>query len=253
MTLPLKRTPYDTYNKYPQASLGTDLNDVECDGLGSEGFRDNSITDNSQKIQVYFRNLTEHLVKHIEEADVILGCVAWLTSDRILDALAQKNDVSIVVQKEDFLRPDMGHSSSWKYDLRLKYEALRTDLYRYSLTENIICSLNVCSDSMLNTIRCAGNHNREKLPAAPRMHNKFLVFAKRERNEEYFDRVSPYAVWTGSFNFSKNAGMSLENALYITDETIARAYYREYGQIYAISEPLDWESDWCFGGISVWH
>jgi len=40
--------------------------------------------------------------------------------------------------------------------------------------------------------------------------------------------------------------MSLENALYITDETIARAYYREYGQIYAISEPLDWESDWCF-------
>lgn len=54
----------------------------------------------------------------------------------------------------------------------------------------------------------------------------------------------PSAVWTGSFNFTQNSELSLENALYITDPEIVAAYFEEYGQIAAISEPLDWESKW---------
>ena len=54
----------------------------------------------------------------------------------------------------------------------------------------------------------------------------------------------PYAVWTGSFNLTKNASYSFENAIYTTDSEIVRAYYNEYGQIASMSEPLDWESDW---------
>ncbi|MNJ81293.1 hypothetical protein D3C77_800280 [compost metagenome] len=51
-------------------------------------------------------------------------------------------------------------------------------------------------------------------------------------------------MWTGSFNFTKNATLSLENALFITDPKIVNAYFEEYGQIAAMSEELDWTSEW---------
>ena len=91
-----------------------------------------------------------------------------------------------------------------------------------------------------------GNHNRDKKPAFPRMHNKFLVFAKVTSGETEHEPkiIEPYAVWTGSFNFTKNATNSLENALYITEQLIVNAFFNEYGQIAAMSEPLDWISDW---------
>jgi len=63
------------------------------------------------------------------------------------------------------------------------------------------------------------------------MHNKFLIFAKVEESKEEHgvEVVIPYAVWTGSFNLTKNATMSLENALYITDEEIVKVYFEKYG------------------------
>jgi hypothetical protein len=215
---------------------------------------DNSLTSSSRNIRVYFRNLEPSLLEFIKEADAVMGCVAWLTSGPILDALAKKEAVSIVVQKEDFLRPDLGSSDNWKSWLMQKYLALRCNLTRYAF-DNIIGRLAVLSDPSLDAIRCVGNYNRDKSPAFPRMHNKFLVFANVIVEEtqdgyvykegEYIPKtVKPYAVWTGSFNLTKNAVSSLENALYITEPDVVNAYFKEYGQIVAISEPLKWENDW---------
>jgi hypothetical protein len=95
---------------------------------------------------------------------------------------------------------------------------------------------------------CVGNHNREKKPAFPRMHNKFLVFCNASESTSDLDyrfEVKPHTVWTGSFNLTRNAAMSLENALAITDPTVVQAYFREWEQVLALSEPLDWSSDWC--------
>jgi phosphatidylserine/phosphatidylglycerophosphate/cardiolipin synthase-like enzyme len=80
------------------------------------------------------------------------------------------------------------------------------------------------------------------------MHNKFLVLCNvlEDRSEDdYHLQIDPYAVWTGSFNLTKSAALSLENALYVTDRGIAKAYFGEWEQILALSERLDWESDWC--------
>jgi phosphatidylserine/phosphatidylglycerophosphate/cardiolipin synthase-like enzyme len=55
----------------------------------------------------------------------------------------------------------------------------------------------------------------------------------------------PEAVWTGSFNFSVNAGRSLENAVFIEDTAIAQAYANEFSQVAALSEPLNWQDPWC--------
>ena len=45
-------------------------------------------------------------------------------------------------------------------------------------------------------------------------------------------------------NMSRNAKRSFENALFIEDAKLARIYYQEWGQIMALSEPLDWEHEW---------
>jgi phosphatidylserine/phosphatidylglycerophosphate/cardiolipin synthase-like enzyme len=131
--------------------------------------------------------------------------------------------------------------------LRRLYESIKQLPERHRLG-GLAGSLSVCCDPTIQPVRCVGNHNREKKPAFPRMHNKFLVFCDvLESGGDLYSgfEVKPYTVWTGSFNLTKNAAMSLENALVLTDPNIVRAYFREWEQILALSEPLDWGSDWC--------
>ncbi|MGD9686353.1 MAG: hypothetical protein AB7U43_05200 [Desulfobacter sp.] len=217
---------------------------LDNDGNFDVNLSDNSLTTNNG-ISVYFRNIEERLLSHIEKADAVFGAIAWLTSNTILNALSKLENVSIIVQKEDFLRPDINSSGDWKNKLRKNYSNLKCDLTRYSFP-NILGKVSVCSDPTIESVRCVGNHNRDKKPAFPRMHNKFLVFAKinHQLSDENPEVINPYAVWTGSFNFTKNATRSLENALYITDPSIVGAFFKEYGQIAAMSEKLDWTSDW---------
>jgi phosphatidylserine/phosphatidylglycerophosphate/cardiolipin synthase-like enzyme len=76
------------------------------------------------------------------------------------------------------------------------------------------------------------------------MHNKFLVGCDYLEACSGSFLVVPKQVWTGSYNFSYNARASFENALIISDTEIAMAYAQEWAQIYALSEPLDWQKDW---------
>jgi hypothetical protein len=59
------------------------------------------------------------IIKQFENG-AIFGCVAWLTLIPILKALSKCDNVQIIVQKEDFLRPDLDQNKNnkWKEDLR---------------------------------------------------------------------------------------------------------------------------------------
>ena len=228
---------------------------------------DYSTTSDDGVVRVFFRNLEEELIELINQADLIVGCVAWLTSEPILDALAKTKGVSIVVQKEDFLRPDSYGKDGWKTRLRALYDKLPSGPPRGDYDGTVLIHMSVCRSSSVDPVRCVGNHNHNKQAAFPRCHHKFIVFCKQEERwfcacddchcdltapceEDCTDKyintygVFPYAVWSGSFNFTKNATASLENALYITDPDVVYAFYREWSQILAISEPLDWTCDW---------
>lgn len=231
--------------------MKNDLNKITIPG--DQYCQEYELKDNSvfgKEICVFFKNQKEQLIKLISEYDVILGCVAWLTDFDILNALSKK-EVSIIVQKEDFLRPDITSedSKTWKSLLRNAYSKLKFNYIRYNF-KNMLNEMSVASDPTISPVRCVGNHNKNKAPAFPRMHNKFLIFCKVAQEPSEYDPlisndyIVPEAVWTGSYNLTKNAQLSFENAVLIRKKEIAQAYYQEYGQIASLSEPLDWSSDW---------
>ncbi len=208
----------------------------------TEAQSDNGISANAH-IDVIFRNHRARLIEEIGRFPVVLGCVAWLTDGYVLDALTRCEHVSIVVQKEDFLRPDLAGQRA--DELRARYARLRSPILRYSLPGGV-ASLNYAGDPTIEPVRCVGNHNREKRPAWPRMHNKFLIFCDQAPSQRpHFETdIIPRRVWTGSYNISYNAAASWENAVLIESENVAGAYTREFAQILTFSEKLDWTTDW---------
>lgn len=153
-------------------------------GMYSYGvLKDYSTDSNESKSRVYFRNLGNRLIDHIKECDVVLGCVAWLTNERILKALAQKKGVSLIVQKEDFLRPDITSSANWtSYLLRL-YSNLPKTLDRRDFHETILGDMGgLKCTPLIDPVRCIGNYNRSKESAFPRSHHKFVLFCKYVEN-----------------------------------------------------------------------
>ena len=227
---------------------------------------DNSVASKCVEIEVIFRNQKEKLLELISDYPYVLGCVAWLTDFDILSEMSKMDHVSIIVQKEDFLRPDLNSSNRFTEKLRRAYSLLPTDFYRHSV-DGLVSDLSMAGCPTIDPVRCMGNHNSDKNPSFPRMHNKFLVFTE---NIPIYDDVPStfgYAaedysadgkldlpkllgvsdtacVWTGSYNISHTATKSLENAVVIRDQDIAQAYFNEWSQIMALSEPLDWESEW---------
>lgn len=205
--------------------------------------QDASTSSADGSVTVYFRSIEDALLHHIEAADIVVGCVAWLSSKRVLRHLARKHSVALVVQKEDFLRPDSGQPRARvRTDLRPLYNALPSRLQRLEYPD-LVGSLSVCGDPTMDPVRCLGPHNVDRRFAIPSAHHKFAVFchlagATGERT------IEPYEVWTGSYNWTSNAARSMENAVVLTDSAIVRAFYKEWEQAYAVSEPLDWDAPW---------
>jgi hypothetical protein len=110
-------------------------------------------------IEVIFRNHQARLVQEIDRFPVVLGGVAWLADSVVLQALARRTQVNIVVQKEDFLKPDLGQS--WAQNLRALYAALPSPLMRYSLPGGV-SSLNYAGDPSIVAVRCVGNHKPQR-------------------------------------------------------------------------------------------
>jgi hypothetical protein len=222
--------------------------DLNCHHLADYELRDFTTRSRPNSVHVYFRETDHGLLRRLqEEPAVVVGCVAWLTEPRILHHLSRMSGASILVQKEDFLRPDAGSSRA---SLRRMYDMLARAGGNGGAVTGQDCPWlrwlpdgSPSEDRRLQGVRCVGRISRGG-KTAPRMHHKFLVFCSRARDADGDIVLNPYAVWTGSFNFTVNATNSLENAVYIEDERIAEAYFGEWAQLAAISEPLDWEHEW---------
>lgn len=200
----------------------------------------------SNGISIIFREVKPLLISLIQESEIVLGAVAWLTDIDILKALS-KTKCQIILQKEDFLRPDMD-SSSEKYNetiLRTHYDNLKFPLKTINF-ESKILELSYDNIFDIEPVRCFGYFNEKLRHCTPKMHNKFLIFATFDKVTQ---KIIPKKVWTGSANFTTMSMHSLENCVIIDDEIIAKQYMKEYEYIYSLSETLNWTHSW----VSPFH
>lgn len=203
------------------------------------------------EVEVLFRGLEPRLVELINDyrGGIVFGSVAWLTSEPILTALADCLAVQIIVQKEDFLRPDLNKNpGNYKDRLHTLYSKLKFMHSRYQCTSTL-GQLSICGDPTVDPIRCLGNYNSGHHAAFPRAHNKFLVFCRTSYDEQgVMINYRPTAVWTGSFNLTYNATNSFENAVVMHDHSgkneILWSFLQEHHQLFALSERLNWTSPW---------
>lgn len=210
-----------------------------CEGYGR--LRESFVQDPAPAlVRPVFRNIESELIQEIKKHDIVVGCVAWLTSVPILEAL-QGKQVSFVIQQEDWLRPD---STEWSLQKQ-------RDLYR-SLRgiENYIANASWCCSFDVQPIRLSGKPKTKNRSNA-RMHHKFVLFGKDSSTEDVWD-ASFDLLWTGSYNFTSNATKSLENGVFIKSEDIVKAYFTEWRQVLLSSfriedkwwgESYGWSSD----------
>ena len=218
---------------------------------------DNNIIVDGVSLEIHFRNIEEELIKQINCADAVVGCVAWLTNKNILNALKKvKYGVSIIVQKEDFLRPDCDDIPK----LKEMYDDIKGISWYCGFTVAFECTPNPglinCASYQNHyddPVRCMGNHNKDIKPAFPRMHNKFIVFGKiikqkrwcdKEEYGDHVDTFQAFSVWSGSYNFTHNSANSLENGIMINNSLIANQYLNTWAHVLTLSEQLDWDSEW---------
>jgi hypothetical protein len=235
-----------------------DLNDIEPEAADGPVYFQEQSRNHTAEIDCFFDGLELALIHRIAQADLVVGCMAWLTNRRVLGALAEtKSGCQVVVQKEDFLRPGKVERN----ELQRMYGALRCPS-RFKLpirTASGGAGMSYCDNPTCGPVRVMGiRHARGE--NGPRMHHKFFVFCReveRVTDDEGYKRdcpteMRPYAVWTGSFNATENATRSRENAIYIRSESMANLYCAEWSRTLALSESLDWTSDyiapeWRFG------
>lgn len=211
---------------------------------------------------VYYEFLEARLAAYIRQCTRVIGCMAWLTSVTLLEALKKVPEVSIVVQSEHWMLPvvrtqQQQHQDKpldWMGRQRMAYESLpkfeirnESGVLNETLSETALTSL--CSGVgglKIDAIRCAGELNRSVSDGrgSPRMHHKFLVL---------YNRSGVASLWVGTFNMTKNATLSADSALYIQSKQLVEAYRQEWACWLEVSTPLICAHTWTPNKQQDWH
>lgn len=255
------------------AHMKANLNTIDPIDDGFLRLDKNNIEQQVCSVSAYFRDIKSELIANIRKADAVFGCVAWLSNADIINALASREIVSVVVSDQQKI-DNLGKLNSHKNWITPSH-LVNSSNHFYTLTnsvtlgvEDISVKIPLCSVRQLRyrdiwveeSIREKGDED------SPYLHNKFVVFANVEYSKENLQDVAgeywgncvagdpqeyiknnakpiitPYAVWTGSFNFSQKAERHLENAVLIHGNSIAEKYFREFAQIYLLSTRLSAE------------
>jgi hypothetical protein len=134
----------------------------------------------------HFTQIEATLCRYFQEADEVIVCVAWLSSQPILDVLSTLDSKLLITWQRKLTR------GSFEFDpalLKAMREAV-SEIYMY--------------------------------PAEITMHNKFAILL---RDGE------PYAVVTGSYNYTIKAAENCENIVYIESPLVAQNYLDEFNRL----------------------
>lgn len=186
------------------------------------------------EVECHFRDLKQVLLNELSQYEIAIGCVAWISDHDILQGLTEKDSVIILDSKIH----KMGKKLESLYgQLRGNKQAVYDLLLNGLNSENYLH--NTHPDKTIHLGSFADTWNFEGgLYAVDGfyrfMHHKFLIMARDTGFicPRCYRGIYQTVVWTGSFNFTKNANNGLENAVIIRDPYISASYLYEFMEIY---------------------
>lgn len=230
-----RRASQDKGGQWKRAKTNElDLNKVLCAGWDDVGpekpkpfpsYAKTTCKDDVKSVVSHIGKLSDALTAHVKESTAVVGCVAWLTHPGVLAELAKKKLVSIIVQKEDFLRPDSAaagaSASSFKTSLHKAYGAIQGiggvmghyDNVAFGLIEGMDAGIwcpPMHGETEWHAIRCAGAASAKNRQWRPNLHHKFLVFLRPGKEQ--------WHVGTKSFNTKAEAESYAKDQKYAQDE-----------------------------------
>lgn len=186
------------------------------------------------EVECHFRNLQQVLLSEIEKADIVLGCVAWISDPLILESLTRRSTALILDSKVNRmgkkltdLYSQLQHTDKQPiYDMLVSGFGSEKYLCYTDLDNKPVPKAYVEDWNFESGLYAVDGFYRY-------MHHKFLVMIKYDSVCHTCGRkkYTP-TVWTGSFNFTKNASKGLENAVVIRDNRISASYLCEFLEIY---------------------
>ena len=185
-----------------------------------------------------FNNLEDFVVSEIKRSTAVIGCVNYLTSKKIINALAQlKDGMSIIMdkstvsdnRKKGFPRGAYG----FKHFKALKFKIMSLDeQYVFGGHYELNCSdADAENTDPVRVFGCVVDDGQKKIL----LHHKFLVFC--ELHPDGF--IQPLSVITGSYNFTENGSRCRENIIHLRGAQYADGYYGEWRSCFLMSESLD--------------
>lgn len=178
---------------------------------------------------VFFCDFRESFVQllHTESSGgmkkmTVVGCVAWFSDPVIVQALQRYcENVFILVNDEDFQTWGNGNTLSLYNQLPQSKESIKN---LFGHLNDVFSPLS----GFYKPVRCI-THGQGHI-----MHNKYMVFMKRdEENQWQCD-----SVWMGSVNFTKNSSNNMESAMYIEDRRVAEAVFHDFANLFSLSSPI---------------
>ncbi|MGK0236497.1 MAG: phosphatidylserine/phosphatidylglycerophosphate/cardiolipin synthase-like enzyme [Psychroserpens sp.] len=207
-------------------------------------------------IEIHFDNIEEHIVDLISDSTLFFGCAYTFSNKKIIEALSKKKEKKVCI----ILDKSMSHQSmSNKSKKDSIYDALEAfDFDLQELGDGLFDKDEFFAASLLprknNTspIRVFGgvaSYDKQKSDNAkvtsgiakpgikadfkfPALHHKFLVCCDKKEN----GKLKFNCVITGSFNFSANAPVCMENIVVIKNEEVVLGFYEEWRRCFIFSE-----------------
>lgn len=166
------------------------------------------ITDQTRKkramhgdIKIYFdtESILRNLISRINRSDTkfVMGCAAWFTNTKIINALSKLKGVSIICTRDKVAK---SKKTKAKYRTLPKHDGIPT----------------------IKWLGC-GRGRKASL-----MHHKFLV--GMDENQK------PVWVSTGSFNLTESACSNIENLMIIENTDVATAFLEEFQRLYPLAK-----------------
>lgn len=170
----------------------------------------------------------------------ILGMMAWLSNERILECLIEHaKRVLFIVNDDDY--------TNWRktltlYDLLPKFEEPlhsaffgSKSLLRALDRDNLGNKYDKCT---FETVRCFGNASFNSKSVSSLMHNKVMIFCDEKRLPGGKIVEMPTSFINGSFNFTGNAPNNIENACWINSKKGAENFLHQFSIIMSHSRPI---------------